>query len=210
MTREEKKALKREKYRDAPALVRAWHFWLKYVLLVLVVIAMLGAGFVYLSYRYVMNEVRKLEATLHFAQVGDLVSFSTRDLDGKEIGSDELFAGHDLTVLNVWATWCGPCKNELPELGKMAKDFEQKNVQLVGLCLDGDEEAETAKQLLADAGCDYCCVMAPENMLDILPTTAVPTTYFFDSTGHMVGEPVVGAYVDQYPKRVDDLLSSAT
>ena len=200
-----KKEAKRRKYQNAPALVRAWHMWLKYVVLVLVIIALLFCGFVYASYRYVMYEAEKLAENIVPAAEGDLLKFTTKDLDGNEINSEDLFRGHELTMLNVWATWCGPCKRELPDLGKMAKDFEAKNCQIVGLCLDGDEEGETAKKLLKEAGVEYLNIIAPENMMDVLPVVNIPTTYFLNSEGCVVGEPIVGAYVEEYPKRLEGL-----
>lgn len=200
-----KKEAKRRKYQNAPALVRAWHMWLKYVVLVLVIIALLSCGFVYASYRYVMYEAQKLAENIVPAAEGDLLKFTTKDLDGNEINSEDLFRGHELTMLNVWATWCGPCKRELPDLGKMAKDFEAKNCQIVGLCLDGDEEGKTAKELLKEAGVEYLNIIAPENMMDVLPVVSIPTTYFLNSEGCVVGEPIVGAYVEEYPKRLEGL-----
>ena len=200
-----KKEAKRQKYQDAPALVRAWHMWLKYVVIVLGILALLFVGFVYVSYRYVMYEAQKFEETLVPVEAGDLISFTTKDLDGNEIRSEDLFRGHELTMLNVWATWCGPCKGELPELGKLAREFEAKNCQIVGICLDGDEEADTAKKLLEEAGAEYFNITAPENMLEVLPVTSIPTTYFVDSEGHVVGERIVGAYVNEYSKRLEEL-----
>lgn len=212
-TRKEKKAARKEakrlKYQGAPAFVRAWHMWLKYVVLALVIIAIAFAAFVFAAIKYVQYENQKMIDSLVFPEAGDQIVFTTKDLDGNEVKSEELFRGHDLTLLNVWATWCGPCKRELPELGKLAKDFEEKNCQIIGVCMDGDEEAETARQLLKEAGAEYPNIIAPKNMMDVLPVVSIPTTYYFDSEGHLIGEPTVGAYVEEYPKRVDEILSSA-
>ena len=54
------------------------------------------------------------------AELGSKLVFETTDLEGNSITSDEIFTGHRVTMINMWATWCDPCKNELPELAKMA------------------------------------------------------------------------------------------
>ena len=49
--------------------------------------------------------------------VGKTLSFETTDLDGNTVKSEDLFAQHELTMVNIWTTWCGPCKGELAGLG---------------------------------------------------------------------------------------------
>ena len=85
---------------------------------------------------------------------GDILSFETTDLDGNTLTSDEIFADHKVTMINVWATWCGPCVGELPELQTLSEAFEAKECQIVGLCYDAIEEGTIgeAKDILAEAG----------------------------------------------------------
>ena len=51
--------------------------------------------------------------------VGKVFSFEGTDLDGNPIKSEDIFSAHAVTMINFWATWCGPCRKELEELGKM-------------------------------------------------------------------------------------------
>ena len=142
--------------------------------------------------------------------LGDTVSFETTDLDGNVVTSDEIFAQAKVTMINLWATWCGPCKGELPELGEMAKEFEAQGCQIIGIVIDGAEEgkADIAKSLLADAGAEYLNVAAPENLDDVIPTTSFPTTFFVDSEGHLLADPILGAAVDQYPETLAEVLAA--
>ena len=140
---------------------------------------------------------------------GDVVSFETTDLDGNPVNSRELFAGSRVTMINLWATWCVACKKELPELGELAKEFEKKGCQIVGICLDADEEgmAEVAKEILEQNGVAYLNLAAPEDVETLLPTVSFPTSFFFDSQGRMVVEPVLGALVEQYLPTLDAALA---
>jgi thiol-disulfide isomerase/thioredoxin len=58
-------------------------------------------------------------------------AFSGTDLDGKPISLDE-FKGHPV-VMNFWASWCGPCRAEQPGLLNVARDYQPKGVQFVGI-----------------------------------------------------------------------------
>ena len=66
------------------------------------------------------------------------VVFETVDLNGEKINSEDLFGNHTLTMLNIWTTWCGPCKSELQDLDKLSRNrkLEEKNVASVGIVLD--------------------------------------------------------------------------
>lgn len=131
---------------------------------------------------------------------GDL-AFSSVDIDGNEIDGS-VFAGYDLTMVNVFATWCPPCVAEMPELAQLYKDMEPQGVNIVGFVLDTridetqlDEAAiEAAKNLREQTGVTYPCIIPDETFLNwYLIVEAVPTTYFVDNNGNIVGEPVVGS-----------------
>ena len=137
-------------------------------------------------------------------------AFETTDLDGVQVSVAELFAKNKLTLVNIWATWCGPCKNELPELAKLAKDLEAKGCQLIGICYDAADEETLAKAraLLSAAGCDYLNLTPPKNLEWILPFRAYPTTYYIDSKGKIAAEATIGARVDEYERVVEEYLST--
>ena len=133
-------------------------------------------------------------------ETDDVISFETTDLDGNPVNSKDLFAGSKVTMINLWATWCVACKKELPELNELAKEFEKNGCQIVGICLDADEEGmdEVAKEILAKNGVDYLNLVPPEDVIELLPTVSFPTSFFFDSEGRMIVEPIRGAFVDKY------------
>ena len=82
-----------------------------------------------------------------FAVSDDSLTFTAKNLDKEDIDSS-IFADKDLTVLNVWETFCGPCINEMPELAAWAKEMPE-NVQIVGLVADISGESDDEHIALA-------------------------------------------------------------
>ena len=165
------------------------------------------------------EEVRKLledvelfcsgiEETAYSApgDVGSTISFTGTDLDGNEVSSADLFAGSDVTMINVWATWCPPCKAELPDLAKLNKQFAEKNCQIIGLCLDAEDALQTAQQLVKDSGYVNVVGQMTADFDWAQSCTAIPTSFFVDSQGKILIDPVVGAMVQTYPQALEDAL----
>lgn len=138
-------------------------------------------------------------------------AFTATDLDGSTV-TESIFAEKDLTVLNIWGTFCGPCIGEMPELGEWAKEMPD-NVQIVGLIIDinGEEDTEhrdLAVDITQQAGVDFTNLIANADFAPILKDViGVPTTLFIDGDGNIVGDPIVGANVDGYKTFVEDYLN---
>lgn len=138
-------------------------------------------------------------------------AFTATDLDGNTV-TESIFREKDLTVLNIWGTFCGPCIGEMPELGEWAKEMPD-NVQIVGLIIDinGEEDIEhhdLAVDITQKAGADFTNLIANADFASILKDViGVPTTLFIDGEGNLVGDPVIGADVDGYKKFVEDYLN---
>ena len=137
-------------------------------------------------------------------------AFSTRDLNGNPV-TQEIFAKKKLTVVNVWGTFCPPCIGEMPELGAWAKEMPA-DVQIIGLICDveGEQDAEhldLARKITSEAQVEFVNIYPDEALFGMLNSVeAVPTTFFVDSNGHVVGEPIVGADVDGYRSAVSRYL----
>ena len=135
---------------------------------------------------------------------GAFEKMSLTNLAGDKIDKT-IFEGHDLTVINVWATSCKPCLSEMPELAKLSDEYEQNGgqVQIIGLCTDlvdmdanrVDSQIELANQIVELTGADYTHLVPDDEMLNFLMENiiGVPTTFFVDSQGKEVGESVIGA-----------------
>lgn len=140
----------------------------------------------------------------------NMPQFSTTDMDGKKVTND-IFADYDLTVVNFWATYCNPCIDELPELAEWKKELPD-NVNLIGLLVDVDEkdsdQYKLAEKIISQTGADYQHLIATEEFDDMISNlVGVPTTFFVDSTGKIIGEPFAGADVSAYKQTVEDYLN---
>lgn len=140
--------------------------------------------------------------------VGQVLDFTAIDVNGEEINSKELFAGHKYTMINCWCSWCGPCVNEMPELEEMSKRFEEKGCAIVGLLFDGDEEEGLAdgREILEDLGVTYTVLTPWEGIKQLLNIQAVPTSFFVDENGQIIGEFIVGADLEGYEAQLAKLL----
>lgn len=133
---------------------------------------------------------------------GNLGKFSVEDINGSAY-TEELFADHDLTMVNVFTTWCTPCIREIPDLEKLHKEMEGQGVGVVGIVLDAigssgkvDEEAvEKAKILAEKTGAAYPFLIPDEGYLGgrLAGIAAVPETFFVDKDGNIVGETYSGS-----------------
>ena len=123
----------------------------------------------------------------------DLIDFSAETSEGEAFGPADL-AGYDLTVINMWATFCGPCIGEMPELAALEKKLPD-NVRLITFCLDAETEAQSMRQILDDASfTGVTLVSCGGDLLTLADQTMyVPTTVFVDSNGRMVHEELIGS-----------------
>lgn len=139
------------------------------------------------------------------ALIGAKFEFTAKDLEGKEISSADLFAKNEVTMLNIWATWCGPCIGELEELQKLHTDLQEKGCGLVGMLIDDDQE--TANQLISENGLTYPMVWAPDTLGDFITLEGVPTTLFIGKDGTVLASPIVGADVEGYNETLATLIN---
>lgn len=147
------------------------------------------------------------------AMSGAFPAFETTDLSGNAV-TNAIFAGKDLTVVNVWGTYCNPCIEEMPDLAAWSAEMPE-NVQLIGIVCDLTtlEDADTLE--LANAICEatganvYPSLVANETLMPLLSTVVgVPTTFFVDGEGKLVGEAIVGANVPGCRAFVEEYLGA--
>ncbi|MBQ3866191.1 MAG: TlpA family protein disulfide reductase [Clostridia bacterium] len=129
-----------------------------------------------------------------------LSSFVTKDLDGN-IVDQEILKGKKLTVVNVWATFCGPCLREMPELEKLSKEMESRGVQVIGIVSDITDWnyqiqgrlLEQAKEIVSQTGVSFPSLIPCRDLAALCGAQSVPTTFFVDENGRQIGDAYVGA-----------------
>lgn len=149
-------------------------------------------------------------------QAGVLSSFSATDLEGNTV-DQSIFADYDLTMVNVWATFCSPCINEMPDLGELAQEYADKKVQIIGLVSDvlntdgtiSEEQVQTARDIVEQTGANYLHLLPSEDLYGVLgQISAVPTTFFVDNEGAQVGSAIVSAQSkDKWTQTIDEMLA---
>ena len=140
------------------------------------------------------------------------VSFETVDLDGNTVSSADIFSQHKLTMVNIWGTFCGPCIDEMPDLEVLSGRLAEKDCAIIGIVCDvqGPDDENTiadAKEIIQATGVTYLNLLPWAEFMEVFPAMYVPTTYFVDSSGQIIGEEAVGSRgADDYEALVDDLL----
>ena len=74
-------------------------------------------------------------------------SFTAQDLDGNQV-DETIFEDAELTMINVWGTFCTPCLEEMPDLAELNREYQEKGVQIIGICSDtinADKELDEAQ-----------------------------------------------------------------
>ena len=144
--------------------------------------------------------------------IGKTLTFTTTDVEGNPVTSEELFGQHEITMLNLWTSQCHFCIEELPDLEEINGRLADKDCAIVGLLLDGDDpDALTlGKEILAENGVTYTVIVPPENVDDLFDVNAFPTSFFVNRDGVVVGEPVEGKMVEVYEPAIDSLLAGET
>ena len=143
---------------------------------------------------------------------GSMITFETTDLDGNAVSSGDIFKAHRLTMVNIWGTYCGPCINEMPGLEVLNGRLEEKDCAVIGVVCDAADIEDNAKvgkakEIIADTGVTYLNLLPWDGFLQALPAQYVPTTYFIDQNGQVVGKAAIGAMgADEYEALIDGLL----
>ncbi|GFP20078.1 cytochrome c biogenesis protein CcmG, thiol:disulfide interchange protein DsbE [Candidatus Hakubella thermalkaliphila] len=92
-------------------------------------------------------------------------------------------------VLNFWATWCGTCRAEMPNLERAYQAYKDKNVELVGISMDTD--TQLVESFVKEVGVTYTILLDPSHRVaSDYAIWALPSTYIVDEKGMIVGSEI--------------------
>ena len=145
----------------------------------------------------------QLQETSNEGDSTNVGKFETKGVDGKDY-TEKVFSDYDLTLVNVFTTWCSPCVNEIPELEKLYEEMKEKSVGVVGVVLDtvGDDakqNEDTVKKagvLQEKTKASYPFLVPDSTMMNgrLNGVSAFPETFFVDKEGNIVGETYSGSH----------------
>ena len=131
------------------------------------------------------NNGRESDGVLEQAEVqfAPAHNFSLRSVGGEKIELSH-YSG-DVVLLNFWATWCGPCREEMPMLVNLQNDLDSRGFQVIGVSVDEEGEA-VVESFLEDFPLNYPVVIDEgELAAEYGAQYAVPTTVLIDRAGRV-------------------------
>jgi peroxiredoxin len=153
---------------------------LVFVVLIVAILAMLASG------RY-LSRVRHRGATL----VGDVrgvpaPDFELSSLDGRKVKLSE-YRGKAV-LLNFWATWCSPCKVEMPWFVDLQKKYGSDGLVILGIAMD-DSDAPKIAQFASEMGVNYPVLLGTDKVSEQYGNVDyLPTSFYINRQGKIVGK----------------------
>jgi cytochrome c biogenesis protein CcmG/thiol:disulfide interchange protein DsbE len=135
--------------------------------------------------------------------------FTLQNLDGETVSLSD-FRGK-MVILNFWATWCEPCRSEMPFLQEVAEDTEWAQRGLVILAVNIGDSADAVRKFMADNGLSFTVLLDTTRQVgEQYNTRYIPTTYLIDKDG-IIQNTKVGAFTNKsdIDRMIIDLLSSS-
>lgn len=133
------------------------------------------------------------------------LKFSFKDIDGKKVSLSK-FKGK-VIILDFWATWCVPCKAEIPGFIELKKKYGARGLEIIGLSVD--DSMSTAKKYAVEMKMNYPVLLA-EGKEDILkaydPIPSIPVSIIIDRQGKIVARHLGIATMDVFEKAITPLL----
>jgi thiol-disulfide isomerase/thioredoxin len=116
-------------------------------------------------------------------------NFTVKDLTGKKMELIDLKG--KVIFLNLWATWCGPCRSEMPAIQKLYESVDKEKISFVMLSLDKDLHLEKVKAFVSSRSFTFPVFMHSDYLTDQLQVPSIPTTFVITKNG-IIGLKEVG------------------
>jgi thiol-disulfide isomerase/thioredoxin len=145
----------------------------------LVVVALVAAAMLYFGFH-----MARRSAPPAITKSGPAPDFTLQSLDGNSMRLSD-FRGKAV-LLNFWATWCGPCKIEMPWFIELQKQYQAQGLQIVGVAMDDSSKEDIAK-FAQEMGVNYPVLIGKEAVGDAYGgVPALPESFFIGRDGKIV------------------------
>ena len=132
--------------------------------------------------------------------------FTLKTLDGQEITLSQLKG--KVVLLDFWATWCGPCRESIPHLIQIYKDYRGNGFELIGMDV-GESDVESVRRFVKSVDIPYPIVLAPDDVVRRYRVSSIPAAFLIDKEGN-VRERMAGfnsTIAQELTKKVAELMS---
>jgi thiol-disulfide isomerase/thioredoxin len=141
-------------------------------------------------------------------KLGPAPAWKLQDLNGKPVRSDQ-FKGK-IVIVDFWATWCPPCREEIPGYIELQKKYGNEGVVIVGVSLDQGGPA-VVKPFAAKYQINYPLVMGDEQIVAAFGgVEGIPTTFLIDRSGQIRDRKVGSEETASYEKKIASVLGEKT
>jgi thiol-disulfide isomerase/thioredoxin len=150
--------------------------------------AILLAAGVLLVFYIVGRATPSLPPDPNFAAYGKQVpEFKADTADGKTVQLSDLKG--KVVLLNYWATWCGPCRMEMPDLIRLQEKFGPKGFVVLGVSVDEPDQWDNVKEFTRQQALNYPVFLITKELIQGLePPRSLPTSYLVDKSGKVVAQ----------------------
>ena len=146
---------------------------------------------------YGMGQVERMKQNAVGSVCAD---FKLKTPDGIETSLSDYVGRGNYILLEFWASWCGPCKKEIPHIKEVLKAYEKENFQVVGISMDTGNEAW--KKAIEEHKVDWVQLSALQGFSGKLPETfrvrGIPTCILLDPQGQIIHRNARGAWLDRF------------
>ena len=134
-----------------------------------------------------------------------LTTFTAEDMDGNII-DESVFEGTKVTMVNLWGTYCSPCKEEVPALNELFTEYENSDFQIIGIPVDRNHDsAADAREVIAELGATYKNIKISNSIKSFVESApTLPYTIFVNAEGCQIGEAYSGAKTKKEWKKIID------
>jgi cytochrome c biogenesis protein CcmG/thiol:disulfide interchange protein DsbE len=134
--------------------------------------------------------------------------FELKSLDGRTVKLSD-FRGKAV-LLNFWATYCGPCRVEMPWLRDIYKQYQAQGLEIVGVSMDDDGEKQQVTDFVREINVNYTILMGNHSVGDAYGGARfLPQTFFIDRDGKVTGSAVGMKGKTEFENAVKQLLAAA-
>ncbi|MBQ6746417.1 MAG: TlpA family protein disulfide reductase [Bacteroidaceae bacterium] len=124
-------------------------------------------------------------------KVGDKVpSFTVKDANGQEKSLDDLCEGKEYIMIDFWATWCVPCRQEMPNVKEQYAKYADKGFEVIGI--SEDRSKPTMDEFVEKEGIKWPVFRDQTKIAALYGVAMIPTTFIIDAHGVVVAKDLRG------------------